>query len=158
MFNYRHPGPRRVWKGGSEQQPMIPDPDPCRACRAYRAYRRVPFGSKLLFLQYLVTQVTLRCNAFLLFRDLSSKTHTVESFLGGCPARNVLKSRYFSQEVHEKVQKTSRRSVTRVTKYYKKQQICTIWRKSTDPADPPDQVSSTAARTPLPRAPGAKMT
>ena len=26
MFNSRHPGPRRVWKGGSEQQLMTPDP------------------------------------------------------------------------------------------------------------------------------------
>ena len=25
MFNSRHPGPRRVWKGGSEQQLMTPD-------------------------------------------------------------------------------------------------------------------------------------
>ncbi len=25
-LNSRHPGPRRVWKGGSEQQSMTPDP------------------------------------------------------------------------------------------------------------------------------------
>ena len=25
-FNSRHPGPRRAWKGGSEQQLMTPDP------------------------------------------------------------------------------------------------------------------------------------
>ena len=25
MFNYRHPGPRRVWKGGSESQLLTPD-------------------------------------------------------------------------------------------------------------------------------------
>ena len=24
--NYRHPGPRRVWKGGSEPQLLTPDP------------------------------------------------------------------------------------------------------------------------------------
>ena len=46
--------------------------------------------------------------------------------------------------------KTSRRSVTRVTKYCKKLWICTIWNSSADPpesAEPADQVSSTAART-----------
>ncbi len=26
LFNYRHPDPRRAWKGGSEQQLMTPDP------------------------------------------------------------------------------------------------------------------------------------
>ena len=25
-LNYRHPDPRRAWKGGSEQQSMTPDP------------------------------------------------------------------------------------------------------------------------------------
>ncbi len=30
MFNSRHPGPRRVWKGGPEQQLLTPD---CRDCR-----------------------------------------------------------------------------------------------------------------------------
>ncbi len=42
--------------------------------------------------------------------------------------------------------KTSRRSVTRVTKYCKNQQICTTWNSSVDPPDPPDQVSGAAAR------------
>ncbi len=43
-------------------------------------------------------------------------------------------------------------SVTRVTKYCKKTQICTSWNSSpdpvdpSDPADPADQVSGAAAR------------
>ncbi len=37
--------------------------------------------------------------------DLSSKTHTFEIFFGILPARNALKSRCFSGEVHEKVKK-----------------------------------------------------
>ena len=29
LFNYCHPGPQRVWKGGSEQQLMTPLPEDC---------------------------------------------------------------------------------------------------------------------------------
>ncbi len=43
-----------------------------------------------------VNRVTLRCNVFLLFMDLSSKTPSFESFFGRLPARNALKSRCFS--------------------------------------------------------------
>ncbi len=55
------------------------------------------------------------------------------------------------REVHEKNKKTSRRSVTRVTKYCKKLQICTIWNSSADPTDsavPGKVVAGRAARTP----------
>ena len=48
--------------------------------------------------------------------------------------------------------------VTKITKYCKKQQKCTIWNSSADPADLLYQVSLTAARTPLPHAPGVRMT
>ncbi len=60
-FNSRHPGPRRVWKGGSEQQLMTPDlgdplaaPDECQIVQKPRV-----FTAK-------VTRVTLWCNVFFL--------------------------------------------------------------------------------------------
>ena len=51
-----------------------------------------------------VTRVTLWCKVFL---TCSYPSHLKHLVLGRLPARNALKTRCFSWEVHEKVQKTS---------------------------------------------------
>ncbi len=95
--------------------------------------------------------MTLRCNAFVDFViPLSSKTPTFESISGRTSSKKTFKD----ERSMKQSTKTSRRSITRVTKYCKTQ-ICTIWNSfadppdPVDPADPPDpadQVSGAAAR------------
>ncbi len=83
------------------------------------------------------------------FMDLSTKTPTCESISGRTSSNKTINSRCFRLENHEKVKQTSRRRVTRVTKYCTKQHSYTIWNSSPDPPDPPDpadQVSGAAAR------------
>ncbi len=108
LFKLTSSWPRRVWKGGSELQPMTPDwlapglprlPGLCsKSCKCIVFYSKSDSGD-----------TPVQC-FFDFFMDLSSKTPTFESFFGGLPARNALKSRCFSREVHEKVKKTSRDS------------------------------------------------
>ena len=87
---------------------------------------------------------------FVLFIPLSTQTPSFESISGRQSSKQTLKTRCFRWEGCDKFKNTLHRSVTRVTKYCKKQWICTIWNSSADPADPwvPDyQVSESAVGT-----------
>ena len=48
LFNYRHPGPRRVWKGGSQPHSLTPDPGDSRDSRDPRMSSR-----SYIFFQFL---------------------------------------------------------------------------------------------------------
>ena len=95
---------------------------------------------------------------FLTFSGTSHVKPISEIIFGRWFVRNCIETRCFRWSCHEQVKKTLRRSATKFTKHRKKQQVRAIWNNLPDPADPPDQVSSTAARTPLPHAPEARMT
>ncbi len=82
------------------------------------------------------------------FIPLSVKTYTFESISGRQLSENGCRTIRFR---HEQVKKTSRRSVTQVTKYCKKEQLRAKWNTPGTPGTPgtgPDRVSSAAARTP----------
>ena len=90
MFNSRHPGPPRVWKGRSEQQllPPLPvaPPDPLAP----------PASSKKLVLEqrstFLCAKVVLSRDVFLTFSWTSLLKHTLlRAFLAGNPPKKLSK-------------------------------------------------------------------
>ncbi len=87
-FNSCHPGPRRVWKGGSEPQLLTPDPgDP--GIWGIRWLRwRVPKSLFWSNAPSLFAKVVLSRDVFLTFADpIPRKTPTFELIFdgGGCP-------------------------------------------------------------------------
>ena len=99
MLNYRHPDPRRVWKVGSEQQSMTPDPRIPRIPRIPRdpedpedlemsSQPMIPFEAvlkKSLGWRY-------RGMFFLLFHDSFARTPTCETISERGPSKNALKT------------------------------------------------------------------
>ena len=84
---------------------------------------------------------------FYFFIDVSAKAPSFESISGRQSSKKTLKTRCFRLEGYAKIKKTVHQSVSRATSALKTHGKCTIWNSSADPADPPDQVSESVART-----------
>ena len=103
MLNYRHPG-HGAWEGGL--RPAAPDstsPD----AGAIAGDRRMSSKSHIYTCFYSKNcsdLIPVQC-FFDFFIPLSSKTPSFESFFGRWPARNALKTRCFSREGYQKVEK-----------------------------------------------------
>ncbi len=80
-----------MWKGGSEQQLMTPDPG--ESSGSGDEFQIVQI---ICFLQQKLLGPHSRAMFFCFFHTLPSKTPIFESFFGRWPARKALKSRCFS--------------------------------------------------------------
>ena len=90
-----------MWKGGSEQQLMTPDPGD--------SGDEFQIVQICCLLRYLVTRVTLRRDVFLTFSWTSRLKHLLlRVCVGGCPARNALRRSCFRWEGYEKLKKKHR--------------------------------------------------
>ena len=97
MFNYRHPGPRRVWKVGSELQSTTLDPldpldpgDPGDPGMSSKSGKFVAQASEN------EPDVVLALCFFDFFKDVSCESPTFETPFGRVASRNGLETYGFT--------------------------------------------------------------
>ena len=107
-MNSRHPGPRRVWKGGSEPRLLTPDyrdpvdpGDPGDPLTSYKScIFCTPVGKN-------EQDVALALCFFDFFRTASCETYTFSTIFSRVTSKNALETYHSVGDVPEKVEKTS---------------------------------------------------
>ena len=108
-MNSRHPGPRRVWKGGSEPQLLTPDN---RESRDPRDPEVNPFWAEIDAQASKNEQGVALALCFSdFFMTASSKTYTFETIFGKTTSQNALEKHDSVRDIPQKVEKTSRDSL-----------------------------------------------
>ena len=102
MLNYRHPGPRRVWIGGSEPQPTGTFPEAPENCRDPLACSKImDFGKRVVTFG---PGRRSRVMFFGLFQTASCKSLTFETIFGRRPTGDSTPAKS-TLEDHKKVRK-----------------------------------------------------